>query len=93
MIMIESIKESADYKSYWRKILLVIVSLLFWLSISGCAVGLDTKTARVSAWGFYAVHPTYGIVGIGYINYYRTTVDREQAVLPEESAKPPSLIH
>ncbi len=54
-----------------------IAAVLMIAALSGCAA-IDTKKAKVTAYGFYAVHPVYGIVGIGYIDYNRSTVEEPE---------------
>jgi len=47
---------------------LLFVSLLF---LSACSTGWSTRHTTIQAYGIYAVHPMYGVLGLGYIDYER----------------------
>ncbi len=50
---------------------LLILSLFLFLFLSACSQGFSTRHTTISAYGLYAVHPTFGLMGLGYLDYER----------------------
>ena len=57
--------------------LIALLSLLF---LSACSQGFGNRHTKITAYGMYAVHPAYGVLGLGYLDYER----EPGAVEPEE---------
>ncbi len=47
--------------------LLVLMVLL----LSACSAGWSNRHTKIKAYGMYAVHPMYGVLGVGFIDYER----------------------
>ena len=45
--------------------------LLLFLFLSACSQGFGNRYTKITAYGMYAVHPAYGVLGLGYIDYER----------------------
>ncbi len=58
-------------KYLWKSIL--ILPLL----LSSCSQGFSTRHTKITAYGMYAVHPAYGVLGVGYIEYEREPGGKE----------------
>ena len=45
--------------------------LFLFLFLSACSQGFGNRHTKITAYGMYAVHPAYGVLGLGYIDYER----------------------
>ena len=45
--------------------------LSFLIFLSACSTGWSNRHTKITAYGMYAVHPMYGVLGVGYIDYER----------------------
>lgn len=68
-----------------KKVVLGVLGLVLILMIGGCST---TKTARISGWGIFV---TEGVLVLGNFDYYRTTVEKDKAVSPQEFIPPPTI--
>ena len=50
------------------KSLFLVSALLF---LSACSQGFSNRHTKITAYGMYAVHPAYGVLGVGWIDYER----------------------
>ncbi len=55
---------------------LLVLMVLF---LSACSAGWSNRHTKITAYGMYAVHPMYGVLGIGFIDYEREPGDEEEA--------------
>jgi len=53
----------------------LFLSLLIFLS--ACSTGWSNRHTKITAYGIYAVHPMYGVLGLGWIDYEREPGDKE----------------
>lgn len=49
----------------------LFVSLSFLIFFSACSTGWSNRHTKIQAYGMYAVHPMYGVLGLGWIDYER----------------------
>jgi len=47
----------------------LFLSLL--ILLSACSTGWSNRHTKITAYGMYAVHPMYGVLGVGWIDYER----------------------
>ena len=64
------------------KYLFLSLSLLIFLS--ACSTGWSNRHTTLTAYGMYAVHPVYGVIGLGWIDYEREPGDKVEANKNEE---------
>ena len=57
---------------------------LLFLLLPACSQGWSNRHTKITAYGMYAVHPAYGVLGLGYIDYEREPGEAGQAVESEE---------
>lgn len=56
----------------------LLISLLIFLS--ACSTGWSNRHTKITAYGMYGVHPMYGVLGLGYIDYEREPGGEEDDV-------------
>ena len=58
------------------KSLFLLILMVFFLS--ACSTGWSNRHTKITAYGMYAVHPMYGVLGLGYIDYEREPGEAEE---------------
>jgi len=49
----------------------LLVFLFLFIFLSACSTGWSNRRTKIKAYGMYAVHPMYGVLGLGWIDYER----------------------
>ncbi len=55
------------------------IIFLLCLLLSACSQGWSNRHTKITAYGLYAVHPAYGVLGVGWIDYEREPGDKPEA--------------
>jgi len=53
------------------------LSMFLLIFLSACSTGWSKRHTKITAYGMYAVHPMYGVIGLGWIDYEREPGDKE----------------